>query len=144
MQVVDVGTNIGLHSLLLAHLVGRSGSVMALAAYDVMLRQMMTADPLQPVLARVEEVLQSGQSVFLAGTLAFPDAAYPLPSLPPAYRDAGKKWHVTAHNNVWQLQAGQLLHVHATRGQHIEVPIPGQARVQGYENLELRVAEGWR
>ena len=112
--------------------------------YDLVLRQMMTADPLHPVLARLEEVLRSGHRVFLAGTLAFPDADHPLPSLPPAYRDAGGSWHGGAYNSVWQLQAGQLLRAHATRGGHIEVPIPGKARVQEFENLELGVAEGWR
>ena len=112
--------------------------------YDLVLRQMMTADPLHPVLARLEEVLRSGHRVFLAGTLAFPDAGHPLPSLPPAYRDAGGSWHGGAYDIVWQLQAGQLLRAHAARSGHIEVPIPGKARVQGFENLELGVVEGWR
>ncbi|MEY2489506.1 MAG: mannosyltransferase [Verrucomicrobiota bacterium] len=112
--------------------------------YDLVLRQMMTADPLHPVLARLEEALRSGHRVFLAGTLPIPAADHPLPSLPPAYRDASGGWHGGAYDNVWQLQAGQLLSAHATRGRHIEVPIPGKARVQGFENLELGVVEGWR
>jgi hypothetical protein len=112
--------------------------------YDLVLRQMMTVDAIHPVLARLEEVLRSGHRVFLAGTLAFPDTAYPLPSLPPAYRDAGGSWHGGAYNSVWGLQAGQLLRTHATRVGPIEVPIPGKAPVQGFENLELGVAEGWR
>ncbi|HEX7517162.1 MAG TPA: hypothetical protein VF345_07730 [Chthoniobacterales bacterium] len=112
--------------------------------YDLVLQQMMTVDPVQPVLARMENTLRSGHRVFLAGTLPFPDADYPLPRLPPAYRDAGGNWHLAAYNSVWQLQAGQLLSAHATRGGHIEVPIPGNARVQEFENLELGVAEGWR
>jgi hypothetical protein len=112
--------------------------------YDLVLRQMMTTDPLHPVLARLEEVLRSGHRVFLAGTLPFPNAGYLLTSLPPAYRDAGGSWHVGDYVSVWQLQAGQLLRARAARGAHIEVPIPGKARVQGFENLELWVAEGWR
>jgi hypothetical protein len=112
--------------------------------YDLVLRQMMTADPLRPVLARLEETLRSGHRVFLAGTLRVPTADHPLPNLPPAYRDAGGGWHGGAYDNLWQLQAGQLLSAHATRGGHIEVPIPGKARVQGFENLELWVVEGWR
>lgn len=105
---------------------------------------MMTVDALHPVLARLEEVLRSGHRVFLAGTLPVPDAGYPLPSLPPAYRDAGGSLHVGPYDIVWQLQAGQLLRAHAARSGHIEVPIPGKASVQGFENLELGVAEGWR
>ena len=112
--------------------------------YDLVLQQMMIADPLRPVLARLEEVLRSGHRVFVAGTLPFPDADYPLPNPPPAYRDAGGRWHAANYSSVWQLQAGQLVSAHATHGGHIEVPIPGNARVQEFENLELGVAEGWR
>jgi hypothetical protein len=112
--------------------------------YDLVLRQMMTPDPLRPVLARLEEVLQSGHRVFIAGTLAFPDATHPLPVLPPAYRDTGGNWHGGAYGSLWQLQAGELLHVHAARGGLIAVPTPGKARVQEFEDLELGVAEGWR
>ena len=74
--------------------------------YDLVLRQMMTADPLHPVLARLEEVLRSGHRVFLAGTLPFPDADYPLPSLPPAYRDAGGSWHGGPYDNVGSFRLG--------------------------------------
>jgi len=112
--------------------------------YDLVLRQMMMPDPLRPVLARLEEVLQSGHRVFIAGTLSFPDASHPLPVLPPAYRDAGGTWHGGAYGNLWQLQVGELLHAHAARGGLIDVPIPGKARVQEFEELELAVAEGWR
>jgi hypothetical protein len=112
--------------------------------YDLVLRQMMMPDPLRPVLARLEEVLQSGHRVFIAGTLSFPDAGHPLPVLPPAFRDAGGTWHGGAYGNLWQLQVGELLHAHAVRGGLIDVPIPGKARVQQFEELELAVAEGWR
>jgi hypothetical protein len=112
--------------------------------YDLILRQMMTPDPLRPVLARLEEVLRSGHRIFIAGTLAIPDANHPLPVLPPAYRDASGTWHGGAYVNLWQLQAGEFLHAHAVRGGLLAVPIPGRARVQEYEDLELAVAEGWR
>jgi len=112
--------------------------------YDLVLRQMMMPDPLRPILARLGEALQSGHRVFIAGTLSFPDASHPLPVLPPAYRDAGGTWHGGAYGNLWQLQAGEFLHVHAARGGLIDVPIPGKARVQEFEELELAVAEGWR
>jgi len=112
--------------------------------YDLVLRQMMTPDPLRPVLARLEEVLRSGHRVFIAGTLAFPDPAHPLPVLSPAYRDADGVWHGGAYGNVWELQAGELLHAHVVKGGLIDVPIPGNARVNAFEDLELAVAEGWR
>jgi hypothetical protein len=112
--------------------------------YDLVLRQMAKTDALRPVLLRMEEVLRSGHHVFTVGTLPSVDAAYPIPNLPPAYRDPEGIWHVAHHNSVWQLQAGQLLSAHAARGGQIDVPIPGKARVQGFEDLELWVAEGWR
>jgi branched-subunit amino acid transport protein AzlD len=112
--------------------------------YDLVLRQMMKADPLHPVFARLEDVLRSGHRVFLAGTLPLTDVGYAGPSLPPAYRDSGGNWHVGAYDKVWQLQAGQFLHMHATRTGRIEVPIPGKARVERFEDLELWVAEGWQ
>jgi hypothetical protein len=105
---------------------------------------MMTPDPLRPILTRLEEVLRSGHRVFVAGTLPFPDADDPLSSPPPAYRDAGGRWHGGAYHSVWELQAGQLLHAHAVRGGLIEVPIPNNAPVNEFERLKLRVAEGWR
>lgn len=112
--------------------------------YDLVLRQMMTPDPIRPVLARLEEALRSGHRVFMAGPISFPDTDYPVTSPPPAYRDADGSWHGGAFHSVWGLQAGQLLHVHAIRVEPIEVPIPGNARVQAFENLELGVAEGWQ
>lgn len=112
--------------------------------YDLVLRQMMTVDPLHPVLTRLEEVLRSGHRVFLAGSLPVPDAGSVLPNLPPAYRDADGSWHGGAYDRVWQLQAGQLLGLHAARVGHIAVPVPEKARVQEFENLDLLVAEGWR
>lgn len=112
--------------------------------YDLVLRQMMTADPLHPVLARLEEVLRSGHRIFLAGTLSVPEAGQPLPDLAPAYRDAAGIWHGGSYDSVWQFQAGQLLSAHAARAGRIPVAIPGKAGVQGFENLDLWVAEGWR
>lgn len=113
--------------------------------YDLLLRQMMSVDPLQPVLVRLEEVLRSGHRVFVAGTLPSPDAYRPLPNPPPAYRDAAGGWHGGGdYNRIWQLQVAQFLSAHIARGGQIEVPIPGKARVQEFENLDLGMAEGWR
>jgi hypothetical protein len=112
--------------------------------YDLVVRQMMTVDPLKPVLTRLEDVLRSGHRVFVAGTLPSPDAYRPLPNPPPAYRDSAGGWHGGDYNRLWQLQVAQFLSAHAARGEHIEVPIPGKARVQEFENLELGMAEGWR
>jgi hypothetical protein len=112
--------------------------------YDLVLRQMMTADPLRPVLARMEDVLRSGHRVFLAGMLPFPKADSLSPILPPAYRDADGHWYGGPYGEVWQLETGHFLRAHATRGGPIEVPVPNHARVQEFENLKLIMLEGWR
>jgi hypothetical protein len=112
--------------------------------YDLVLRQMMTPYPLQPVLARLEEVLRSGHRVFLAGTLPFPGLDRPLSSPPPAYRDARGNWHGGNYFTIWDQQVAQLLTVHAARGGFIKIPVPGNARVHEFEKLELGVMEEWR
>jgi len=112
--------------------------------YDLVLRQMMTPDPLRPVLARLEETLRSGHRVFLAGTLPFPPGDQLLSSPPPAYRDASGKWHGGNYFTVWDLQVAQLLTVHAARGGFMKIPTPGNARVNEFEKLELGVMEEWR
>ena len=112
--------------------------------YDLVLRQMATPDPLQPLLARLEEALRSGHRVFLAGTLAMPDPGHPVTSPPPAYRDASGKWHGGNYFTAWDLQVAQLLTAHAARAGHLAVPVPGNAPVQEFEKLDLAVIEGWR
>jgi hypothetical protein len=112
--------------------------------YDLVLRQMMTPDPLRPVLARLEQALRSGHRVFLAGALPFPPADPPLSSPPPAYRDASGKWHGGNYFTIWDLQVGQLLTVHAARRGLLKIPVPGNASVQEFESLQLGVLEEWR
>jgi hypothetical protein len=112
--------------------------------YDLVLQQMMTANAMQPLLTRLEEVLRSGRHVFMAGTLPFPEANVPLPIPPPAYRDPSGRWHGASYYMIWQAQVGQFLRVHTIRTRRIDVPVPGKAPVQEFENLELALFEGWR
>jgi hypothetical protein len=112
--------------------------------YDLVLRQMMTADPLRPILARMGNVLRSGHRVFVVGMLPFPQADNLSQILPPTYRDADGHWHGGLDGQVWRLETGHFLRAHATRGGPIEIPVPGHARVQEFENLKLIVLEGWR
>lgn len=112
--------------------------------YDLVVRQMMTVDPLQPLLTRLEDVLRSGHRVFIAGSLPSSDPSHPLPVLPPAYRDSAGGFHSGDFYSLWHDQTAQLLGAHAMRGGKIEVPVPGKARVQGFENLALWGVQGWR
>ena len=121
--------------------------------YDIVLRQMMTANPLNPVLARVENVLRSGHRIFLVGSIPFPNPDEVPPTLPPAYQDAGGHWHdgfrtdwqlFADYRTVWEHQAGHFLRVNATGAVKIDVPVPENANVQKYEDMELSVFQGWK
>jgi hypothetical protein len=112
--------------------------------YDLVLRQMMTADPLRPILARMGDVLHSGHRVFLAGMLPFPQADSLSAIVPPVYRDADGHWCGGLDGQVWRLETGNFLRAHATRGGPIEIPVPGHTRVQQFENLKFIAFEGWR
>jgi len=112
--------------------------------YDLVLQQMMTANAMQPLLTRLEEVLRSGRHVFMAGTLPFPEANVSIPIPPPAYHDPSGRWHGASYYMIWQTQVGQFLRAHATRVGRIEVPVPGKPRVQEFENLELISLQAWR
>lgn len=112
--------------------------------YDLLLEQMTTAEPLRPLFARMEEVLRGGHRVFLVGFLPFRKPDRPPPSLPPAYQDAEGNWRGGAFRKVWQIQAGYFLRTKSTGAGTIEVPIPDGASVQEYENLDLKVIQGWQ
>jgi hypothetical protein len=121
--------------------------------YDLFLAQMMTANPLSPVLARLEDVLRSGHRIFLVGTIPFPEPDQIQPTLPPAYQDAGGRWHGGFrapwqfhgdYRTVWEHQTGHFLRVNATGAVRIDIPVPENANVQSYENLELSVIQGWK
>jgi hypothetical protein len=120
--------------------------------YDLVLRQMMTADPLSPVLVRMENVLRSGHRIFLVGSLPFPKSELLPPILPPVFQDADGHWHggfraaweiLDDYRIAWEFQAGHFLRSKATRAVRIPIPLPDDASVQEYEDLDLTVIQGW-
>ncbi len=121
--------------------------------YDLLLLQMKSTNPLSPALARMETVLRSGHRIFLVGPILFPPPGVVPPTLRPAFQDAEGHWHggfraawqlLGDYRTVWELQAGYLLRAHATGAVKIRVPVPDNAAVQEYENLELGVTQGWK
>jgi hypothetical protein len=111
--------------------------------YDLVVRQMMTVDPLQPVLTRLGEVLRSGHRVLSPARFLLPIRIIPCPFCHQRIETPPAAGHGGDCNSLWQHQAAQLLSAHAERGGEIEIPVPGK-RVQGFENLALWVVEGWR
>ena len=59
--------------------------------YDLALRQMRTAEPLQPAYARMEEVLRGGHKVFVVGGLPPPKPGVPPPDVSLGYREARRQ-----------------------------------------------------
>lgn len=120
--------------------------------YDLVLRQMMIADPIGPVLKRMENVLRSGHRIFLVGSLPFPEPEVIPPNLAPAFQDAGGHWHggyraswqiLGDYRTVWELQAGHFLRANTPHVGRIAIQVPDNASVQSYEDLELSVIQGW-
>ncbi|MEY2484896.1 MAG: hypothetical protein QOH39_544 [Verrucomicrobiota bacterium] len=112
--------------------------------YDLALRQMMIAEPLKPVFARIAQVLRSGHRIFLIGSFPSPRLDVLPPASPAGYLDAGGGWHGAPYDVIWVFQTGHFLHSHALRYSEIKVPLPGKPYVQDFENLHLNIAEGWR
>jgi hypothetical protein len=112
--------------------------------YDLVLRQIITTDPVPPVLTKLESALRSGHHVFVAGELPFPLVLPPLPNHLSVYRDSNGDWHGSAYDLAWPLRVGHFLRMHALRVGRIEVPVPLQARVKEFEKLELIKLDDWR
>jgi hypothetical protein len=120
--------------------------------YDLVLRQMMTPNPLGPVLIRMGNVLRSGHRIFLVGPLPFPKSEVDPPTLPPAFQDAGGHWHggfraawqiLDDYRIAWEFQAGYFLRSKTTRAVRISIPLADDVPVQEYEDLDLSVIQGW-
>jgi hypothetical protein len=112
--------------------------------YDLVLRQIITTDPVPPVLTKLESALRSGHHVFVAGKLPFPSVLPSLSTDSPVYRDPNGGWHGVPYDSAWPLRVGHFLRIHALRVGRIEVPVPLQARVKEFEKLELIRLDGWR
>jgi hypothetical protein len=114
--------------------------------YDLVLHQMMATDPVQGIWSRLEKALRSNHSVFIAGNLAYPPPSLHLRKLPPApaYSQAANGLKYSQYYTVWQLQIGQSLRAHANRIGQVTVPVPNNASVEEFEDVNLHVVQGWR
>lgn len=110
--------------------------------YDLVLEQMERTNSLDPVLEKIKVTLQSGNHVWVVGTL--PDwrtndvepQTLPPPPLP------GTGWSDTAYNGSWAARTGDFLHRHSLELQ-ADPPI-GDGAPNMQENATLYTAQGWR
>jgi uncharacterized membrane protein len=108
---------------------------------DLVKRQMMSPDPIAPVLQKMDETLQSGHTIWLIGGLNFvPPGAVPL-AIPPGY-DGPNGWVGGNFYETWATQAGFLVQSHALHFERVRVPMA--QLVIHYENLPLSAIQGWR
>jgi hypothetical protein len=92
-------------------------------------------------LARVEQVLRAGGSVWVVGGLVAPPPGDAAPSLPPA-PNGPTGWRAGPYLDMWELQLGALLREHAGAVERVALPDLGQ--VNAWENVPLYRASGWR
>jgi len=108
---------------------------------DLVKQQMMSPDPIAPVLQKMDETLRSGHTIWLIGGLNFiPPGKVPL-VIPPGY-DGPNGWVGGNFYETWATQAGFLVQSHALHFERVRVPMA--QRVSHYENLPLSAIRGWR
>ena len=107
--------------------------------YDLLKAKMEEPDPLSDLRSAISQTLQSGHRVWLVGGARPPEEDWPM-SLPPA-PNSEFGWSARAYSNVWSLQLGDFLRIHALKG---DVVISHADNVSRIENIPLLVAEGWR
>lgn len=99
------------------------------------------ADGVADELARVEQVLRAGGTVWIVGEPMAPPPGEAPPHLPPA-PSGPHGWRAGPYLDMWELQLGALLRAHAGTVERVATPDVGQ--VNAWENLPLYRATGWR
>ncbi len=108
---------------------------------DLFKRQMVSLDPIAPVLDQIKKSLESGHRVWLVGGLPFLRKGEEPPSAPPAPH-APWGWDYDAYAVAWSMQAAHLIQAHALRAEQWS-PVTATS-VSDLENLSVLVVSGWR
>jgi hypothetical protein len=93
-----------------------------------------------PVLDRIETALRSGHRIWWIGDIGGPPDGEGPPVLPAAPRTPWG-WDEFLYYRGWEMQAAYVLRMRALRADTVNLPSDGP--VSPYENLPLRVIEGW-
>jgi len=109
--------------------------------YDLVKAKMESSDPIDDVLHNVAKTLQSGNRVWVVGSIYFPESEAAVPSLPPA-PNSPWGWHEWPYLEAWSLQVNFFLLTHGMRSQFVRIPVDDP--VNEFENLQLMVVQGWR
>ena len=107
-----------------------------LQRYDLFKAKMLTKDPIAPVIDRITSTLQSGNRVWLVGTIPFTEQ--PLPEILPAPNNP----FTGPYSFYWGAQVTQFLSAHCQRS--AVVMAPSMNCVNPVENLPVVVVTGWK
>jgi hypothetical protein len=111
------------------------------ALFDVLKAQMMSADPIQPVLSDMAKALQSGHRVWIVGWMDLSQKNAPPPALPPA-PNSPYGWYVGAYMMNWDQQVAYFIQSHAKQGSVL--PPVTDKPVSTFENCSITQIQGWR
>lgn len=114
--------------------------------YDLVKDEMTVTDqtmPVRPIIDRLAEALSTGHRVYVVGALPVPQAGHRPTVLPPAPL-RGPTWPLdeTSYLDQWGSIVGYFLQQHSTTV--ASLPMKKPAVVSSFENVSLRVIEGWR
>ncbi|MDB6057541.1 MAG: hypothetical protein JWO95_1385 [Verrucomicrobiales bacterium] len=107
--------------------------------YDIMKRAMQSTDPIGPLANSIIETLRSGHTVWIVGSLKFPQPGETVPQYSPYYKGIGI--NDAAYYFSWSEQLGKLIQEHATKGDVVTVPTT--ADINSVENISLITVSGW-
>ncbi len=109
--------------------------------YDLVKAKMESSNPIDDILRKVVKTLQSGNRVWVVGDIYFPESEADVPSLPPA-PNSPWGWTLVPYIDAWSLQVNHFLLTNGLQAQLVRLPVDGL--VNGYENVQLMVVQGWR
>jgi hypothetical protein len=109
--------------------------------YDVIKTQMMSANPIQPVLSDVAKALQSGHRIWIVGEMNFSHINVPPPALPPA-PNSPYGWYLGAYMKNWNQQVVYFIQSHSK--QSLVLKSVTDKPVFPFEKCDVTQIYGWQ
>jgi hypothetical protein len=107
--------------------------------YDLMKRAMSSTDPIGPLQTQIEQTLRNGNTLWVVGSLKFPQPGESVPTYPPYFKGIGN--NDAAYYFSWSTQLGKMVKDHAITGEVVEVKTPYE--ISKIENFTLIAIRGW-
>lgn len=108
---------------------------------DLLKEQMMNEAAMQPAVARMENTLRSGGTIWLVGHFPFANPPEPAPRLPRA-GDGPEGWRAAPYLQAYGMETASFLQTRALKSERVE--IAADHPVHPFEDLAVRTISGWR